>query len=76
MVHWIDNPVFGYAVQIATELRYCEVIMRDHAYEVVFRSAFAEIQLDDNLNWQLTAGVPLPYSIITEIGHRIESVYM
>ncbi len=76
MADWLDNPVFGYGVQMATELRYCEVVMYDHAYEVVFQTSFAEIQLDENFNWQLTAGVPLPFSTIAEIGRKIESIYM
>jgi hypothetical protein len=76
MADWNDNPTFGYAVQVATELKYCEVTMRDHAFEVVHKKSVAEIQLDDQLQWRLTAGIPLPKHVIAEIGQKIESIFM
>jgi hypothetical protein len=76
MANWNENPSFGYAVQTAIELTYCEVVMQDHAFEIVFKESVAEVQLDDQFQWRLTAGIPLPNHLIAEIGKKIESVFM
>ena len=76
MVNTYQNPTFGYAFQFATELHYCEVVMAENAYLVKLKWQVAELQLNDNMEWMLAAGVPLAQSTISEIGRKIESVFM
>ena len=72
----MDNPVIGFGIDYAGELKYCEAIMQDTSYDIYFDHEWiASIIHDDNWDWRLASGSILPQSIINEIGLRIESHY-
>lgn len=69
-------PSLGFGLEYPSELIYCEVIPNEQAFEVLFNGKpVAEIQLNENMNWMLFSGIPLPNTIINEIGWRIENVF-
>ncbi len=72
-----DSLMFGTGIAYADQLIYCEVEMDEDDYKVFFFGELvAEITLNENGEWMLTSGIPLPESIISEIGQRIEALYL
>jgi hypothetical protein len=69
--------MFGTGIAYANELIYWQVEMADDDYKVLFFGELvAEITLNENGEWVLSSGIPLPDSIISEIGQRIEAQYL
>jgi hypothetical protein len=71
-----EHPVIGFGLDYAGELIYCEAVMQDNLYEVLFDGKWmASIVHDDNMKWMLASGTILSDGTIREIGFRIESNY-
>jgi hypothetical protein len=71
-----EQPVIGFGLDYAGELIYCEAVMQDNHYEVLFDGKWiASIAHNDEMEWMQASGVILPEAIIDEIGLRIESNY-
>lgn len=71
-----EYPIFGFGIDYAGRLVYCEVTMKESRYEIFFDGIYvAEIQMNDEIEWSLTGGMILPQTIISEIGRRIHSRY-
>lgn len=71
-----EHPVIGFGLDYANELGYCEAVMKDDHYEVLFDGKWiASIAHNDEMQWMQASGVILPEAIIDEIGLRIESNY-
>lgn len=72
----MDNPVIGFGIEYAGKLIYCEAVMHDRCYEILFSGNWiASIEHTDELNWIQASGTILPQSTIDEIGFKIESHY-
>lgn len=70
------HPAFGFGIGYANRLIYCEVIMQEQAYDILFNNRWIATQAySENFNWIQCAGVILPQEIVDEIGGRIENVY-
>lgn len=76
---WMDemqHPEIGFGMVYADELIYCEAVMKDNHYDVLFDGKWvASIAHNDDWDWIQASGVILPETIIEEIGLRIESNY-
>ncbi len=76
---WMDEmeyPVIGFGLAYADELIFCEAVMKDNHYDVLFDGKWvASIAHNDDWDWMQASGVILPETIIEEIGLRIESNY-
>ena len=71
-----NNPVTGFGLSYNEELIYCEAVMTDEGYEILFNGNWrARIELNEIDIWMLAAGAPLPQTIIDEIGNKIEEHY-
>jgi hypothetical protein len=71
-----EHPVFGFGIDYANELMYCEVVMHHNHYEVLFNGAWrGTVAHTENFEWIQASGVILPQSIVDEIGLKIESQY-
>ena len=72
----MEHPVIGFGLAYGNELVYCEAVMKDNHYEVLFDGKWiASIAHNDEMEWIQASGVILPEAIIDEIGLRIESNY-
>jgi hypothetical protein len=72
----MEHPVIGFGLDYGNELIYCEAVMKDDHYEVLFNGDWiASIAHNDDMEWVQASGVILTDSIIAEIGLRIESNY-
>lgn len=70
------NLVFGFGLGYANRLIYCEVIMQEEGYDILFNSRWIGSQAySDNFKWIQSAGFILPQEVVDEIGDRIEHVY-
>jgi len=71
-----EHPVIGFGLDYAGQLIYCEAVMQDDHYDVLFNGEWiAAIAHNDDWDWMQSAGAILPEAIIAEIGLRIESNY-
>lgn len=69
-------PVHGFGLAYNEELIYCEAVMSDQGYEIMFDGKWrARVELNDQDTWMLAAGAPLPQTLIDEIGKKIEEHY-
>jgi hypothetical protein len=72
----MDHPVNGFGIDYGDELVYCEAVMHDNHYEILFNGKWiASIELTDDENWILASGTILPQAVIDEIGRKIEEQY-
>lgn len=72
----MEHPVIGFGLEYAGELVYCEAVMQDKQYEVLFNGNWiASIIHTDDWDWIQASGTILPEATIEEIGFRIESNY-
>ena len=53
----------------------CNVRNWGEVFEVQLAEAFVLLRIDENLIWRQTEGIPLPSSLIDEIGYKINSFY-
>ena len=76
---WMDEmeyPVIGFGLAYADELIFCEAVMKENHYDVLFNGKWvASIAHNDYWDWMQESGVILPDAVIDEIGLRIESNY-
>ena len=71
-----EHPVIGFGLAYGTRLIYCEAIMQDNRYDVLFDGQWiASIVQNDDWDWMQYAGAILPDETIAEIGLKIESHY-
>ncbi|NCD68262.1 hypothetical protein [Mucilaginibacter agri] len=69
-------PAIGFGLDYANQLIYCEVIMRDNYYDVLFNGELtASIAHNVDWDWLQTSGVILNDETIAEIGLKIERYY-
>lgn len=69
-----EHPVFGFGIDYGGEIVYCEAVMQDDHYEVLFDGRWiATVAHTDSFDWIQGSGAILPQSIVDEIGLRIES---
>jgi hypothetical protein len=69
-------PIIGFGLEYANQLIYCEAIMRDDEYDLLFDGKWtASIAHNDEWDWMQASGVILPQDTIAEIGLKIESHY-
>ena len=72
----MQHPVIGFGLYYANELVYCEAVMKDNHYDVLFNGNWmASIVHNDDMDWIQASGTILTDAIINEIGFRIESNY-
>jgi hypothetical protein len=72
----MQHPVIGFGLVYADQLIYCEAVMKDNCYEVLFDGEWiASVAHNDDWDWMQASGVILPDEIIAEIGLRIENFY-
>ena len=72
----LQHPVIGFGLAYAGELVYCEAVMWDTHYEVLFDGKWiASIAHTYNMDWMQTDGTILTEAMISEIGFRIDSNY-
>ena len=72
----MQHPVIGFGLDYGNQLIYCEAVMKDNHYDLLFDGKWmASIAHNDNWDWMQESGVILPEEIIAEIGLRIESNY-
>jgi hypothetical protein len=76
---WMDemeHPVTGFGLDYGNELVFCEAVMQDNHYDVLFDGKWmASIAHTDEWDWIQASGAVLPEATIMEIGLRIESNY-
>jgi len=71
-----EYPVIGFGLDYGKELIYCEAVMKDNHYQVLFDGKWiASIAHNDAMECTQASGAILPEAIIDEIGLRIESNY-
>jgi len=71
-----QRPVTGFGLAYGGELIYCEAVMNEDNFDVLFdRKWVASIAHNDDWDWMQSSGVILPDEIVAEIGLRIESNY-
>ncbi|MDO3627537.1 hypothetical protein [Mucilaginibacter sp. BT774] len=71
-----ENPVKGFGLSYNEELIYCEVVMHENHYEVLFNGNWiAAIEMNGHGRWMQASGIILPQSIIHEIGEKIGHFY-
>jgi hypothetical protein len=72
----MEHPVIGFGLSYGNQLIYCEAVMKDDHYDVLFDGNWvASIAHNDDWDWMQASGVILPEETIVEIGLRIESNY-
>jgi len=72
----MQHPVIGFGLDYANELVYCEAVMKENHYEVLFDGHWiASVVHNDEMEWSQASGTILPEAIIEEIGFRIDSNY-
>lgn len=72
----MQHPVIGFGLVYANQLIYCEAVMRDNEYDVLFDgNLVASIAHNENWDWMQASGVIMAEETIAEIGLRIESHY-
>jgi hypothetical protein len=72
----MEHPVIGFGLAYAGELVYCEAVMQENEFDVLFDGNWvASIAHNEDWDWMQASGVILPEQIIAEIGLRIESHY-
>ena len=71
-----EHPVIGFGLEYAGDLVYCEAVMNENSYGILFNGKWiASIEHTDDWNWIQASGVILPEEVVEEIGLRIESQY-
>ncbi len=71
-----QHPVIGFGLDYADQLIYCEAVMQDNHYDVLFNGIWmASIAHTEEWDWVQESGVILPDAVVAEIGLRIESNY-
>ena len=71
-----SNPVIGFGLEYAGQLVFCEAVMQERHYDILFDGQFmCTVELTDNFDWILSSGTLLPQATIDEIGFKIESNY-
>ena len=72
----MENPVTGFSVDHNDKAVFCEAVMHDTYYDILFSGVWvAAVQLTENETWIQVSGTTLPQATIDEIGRRIESKY-
>ena len=72
----MENLVIGFGLDYASELVYCEAVMKDNHYDVLFDGKWmASIVHNDDMEWMLASGAILSDGMVREIGFRIDSNY-
>ncbi|GAA4919728.1 hypothetical protein [Mucilaginibacter defluvii] len=68
---------FGFGIQSADELIFCEVILKDKGIYTVWMngSQVAELTQDSKCNWQQLTGEKLRSSVFREITEKVEGYY-
>lgn len=67
---------FGFGIDRAENITYCEVVLKNHLYDIWFDGAkVARLGQDQQRNWVQLSGNSIPTSIIEEISQRIEDHY-
>ncbi len=68
---------FGFGIQSADELIFCEVILKDKGIYTVWMngSQAAELTQDSKCKWHQLTGEKLRPSILREITERVEGYY-
>jgi hypothetical protein len=70
----MEHPVIGFGLEYGNQLIFCEAVMKDNHYEVLFDGKWiASVAHNDDMEWMQASGTILPENIIEEIGLRIES---
>jgi len=70
----MEHPVIGFGLVYGDELIYCEAVMTDNEFDVLFNGNWcASIAHNDDWDWMQASGAILPERTIAEIGLRIES---
>jgi hypothetical protein len=71
-----EHPIFGFGIDYGNELVYCEAVMQNDHYEVLFNGVWkGTVVHSEDFDWIQASGPILPQSIIYQIGLRIESHY-
>ena len=71
-----QHLVFGFGLEYAGDLVYCETVMQDDHYEVLFNGVWiGTVEHTEDFEWIRPSGAILPQSIVDEIGFRIVSQY-
>lgn len=71
-----EHPAIGFGLEYANQLVYCEAVMKDNEYDVLFNDHWvASIAHNEDWNWMEASGVILAEETIAEIGLKIESHY-
>jgi len=72
----MQNPVIGFGLDYGDALIYCEAVIQDNHYDVLFNGKWmASRAHTEEWNWKQASGVILPDAVIAETGLRIESYY-
>jgi hypothetical protein len=72
----MEYQIIGFGIEYANELIYCEAVMRDHYYDILFNSKWrASLEMTDIDTWTQVSGVTLPQTVIDEIGRKIQNHY-
>lgn len=72
----MEYPVIGFGLAYGGELVFCEAVMKDNHYDVLFDGKWmASIVHNDNMEWMLASGAILSDGMVREIGFRIDSNY-
>ncbi len=68
-----DNPIIGFELMYGGAPVFCEVVMYENHYKTYFNGKFmAEIEMNDDFDWQIVTGTIIPEDIIEDIGAHIE----
>lgn len=60
----MEYPVIGFGLDYGNELIYCEAVMKENHYEVLFNGKWiASIAHNDAMEWMQASGTILPETI-------------
>lgn len=75
-MEYSEHPVIGFGLAYANQLIYCEAVMQDNSYDVLFNGRWvASIAYNDDWDWMQASGTILPIETVVPIGLKIESHY-
>lgn len=67
---------FGFGIEREDNITYCEVILKNHLYDIWFDGSKAgRITQDKQWKWVQLLGTAIPASVLKEISQRIEDHY-
>jgi hypothetical protein len=71
-----EHPVIGFGLAYANQLIYCEAVMQEDAFDVLFNGRWvASIAYNEDWHWMQASGIMLQKDTIAPIGLKIESYY-